>query len=89
MIAYEIQLRCVIRDKIQSETKSDNFFSDKISFCWEKIFIGKNILLEKKILRFCLGLNFVLDFQCALFELSQTNRCLSSQSGIYVALLST
>ena len=45
MIAYEIQLRHVIRDKIQSERnldsvqdkiqsekKSENFFSDKIFF---------------------------------------------------------
>ena len=49
MIAYEIQLRCVIRDKIQSktkiqsETKSENFFSEKF-FCQEKIFIGKKIV---------------------------------------------
>ena len=26
MIAYKIQLRCVIQDKIQSETKSQFFF---------------------------------------------------------------
>ena len=34
MIAYEIQLQYVIRDKIQSETKSEIFFRKK--FCWKK-----------------------------------------------------
>ena len=64
MIAYEIQLQYVIRDKIQSETKSQNFF-----------LLEKRICQKKKILGFPLGLNFVSDFQCT-FELSQTNRCL-------------
>ena len=32
MIAYEIQLRDVIQDKIQSEKKSENCFSDKTFF---------------------------------------------------------
>ena len=41
MIAYKIQLQYVIRDKIQSETKSKKFFPDKVFFCWEKIFTGK------------------------------------------------
>ena len=49
MIAYEIQLQYVIRDKIQSEKKSE-----------KKIFLSGKILLEKKIV-----LDVVLDFQCA------------------------
>ena len=71
MIAYEIQLRYVIRDKIRSETNS---VKDKI---WEFFY-------RKNILGFCLGLNFVSDFQCAFLELPRTNRCLSSLSGIYI-----
>ena len=47
MIAYEIQLRYVIRDKIQSKKKSEkNFFV-------RKKFVGKK--LQKKIcLEYCL-----------------------------------
>ena len=56
MIPYEIQLRYVIRDKIQSETNS---VQEKIQsggkFCQKKNFIGK------KILRYFPGLNFVSD----------------------------
>ena len=49
MIAYEIQLRYVIRDKIQSKKKKislkQNSVLDKTQ---EKIFfVGKKILLEK------------------------------------------
>ena len=37
MFAYEIQLRYVIRDKIQSEKKSEkNFFVRKKDFCDKK-----------------------------------------------------
>ena len=54
MIAYEIQLRYVIRDKIQSEKK--NFFRKK-DFCWKKNFVRKNCL------GFCLGLS-VLKVSC-------------------------
>ena len=43
-----------IQDKIQSETKSENFFPDK-----------KTLL--KKILGFCLGLNFVSDYILQLY----------------------
>ena len=50
-----------VPDKIQ-EFSSDNFF------CWGKIFIGEQILSEKKNLRFCLRLNFVSDFQCAFWS---------------------
>ena len=59
MIAYEIQLRYVIRDKI-----------------WE-LFYQKNNFVGKKILGFCLRLNFVSDFRCTFCELSGTNRCSS------------
>ena len=59
MFEYEIQLQYAIRDKIQSETK----FSLRIFFL-TIFFVGKNfywkkILSEKKILGFCLKLNFV------------------------------
>ena len=94
MIAYEIQLRYVIRDKIQSETnsvqdkiqsetnsvqdkiqsetKSKNFFYKQFFFCWGKIFYQEKGFFRKKFS------DFVLDFQCTFFELSRTNRCLSS-----------
>ena len=54
MIAYEIQLRYVIRDKIQSEKKSE-----------EKIFCWKKELSEKKFVS-----DIVLDFQCAKWAVS-------------------
>ena len=78
MIEYEIQLRYVIRGKIQSESvldkiqsktkfslrKIQEFFQKK--YCWKKKFVGK------KILRFFLRLNFVLDvvsdFQCTFLS---------------------
>ena len=42
MIAYEIQLRYVIRDKIQSETKSSPRKNPrKIFVCWKKNFQKK------------------------------------------------
>ena len=86
MIAYEIQLRYVIWDKIQSETKfsprqNPRFFFLTIFFVCKRIFIGKKLLV------FCFGLNFVSDFQCTFFELSGTNRCLSSLSGMYISQL--
>ena len=56
MIAYEIQLRYVIRDKIQSEAK----YSPRQNSVREKseknIFCQKKNLLEKNCLGFCLGL---------------------------------
>ena len=62
MITYEIQLRCVIRDKIQSETKfslSQNPVEDKIR---EKYFLlAKHFYWEKVVL------DVVLDFQCVFF----------------------
>ena len=58
MIAYEIQLRYVIRDKIQSETKSS------LRQNLRKRFFRKNILLEKKIIRKKFVSNVVSDFQC-------------------------
>ena len=45
MIAYEIQLRYAIRDKIQSETKSENIFLT-IFF---PIIVRKEFLLENKL----------------------------------------
>ena len=69
MIAYRIQLRYVIRDKIQSETKSSlrkiqsktklgprqnpRIFFQTKFFFHKNIFIGKKILLEK-FLGFCI-----------------------------------
>ena len=59
----------VIRDKILSETKSS----------LRKKFLEKNSQIFSRT-EFSFGLNFVSDFQC-IFELSCTNRCLSSLSG--------
>ena len=73
MTAYEIQLQYVIQDKIQSETKPEIFFLTNFFLSGKNFYQKKNV--RKKILRFCLGLNFVSDFQCAFFELSWTNRC--------------
>ena len=80
MIAYEIQLRYVIRDKIQSETK----FLKKKKIIEKKSCWGKSSWTE-----FCLILNFILVqilswISSAFFELSRTNRCLSSLSDIYI-----
>ena len=78
MIAYEIQLRYVIRDKIQSKTNSvqDKIQSEK-KFCWKKNFIGKKSQV-------CSQTEFCLRFPVHFFELSRTNRCLSSLSGMYI-----
>ena len=58
MIAYEIQLQYVIRDKIQSETKFSPRQNLRIFFFPTKFFFaGKNFFIRKKILGFCLGLN--------------------------------
>ena len=80
MTACEIQLRYVIRDKIQSETKSSLrqnlskiFFVSKI-FCLEKI-------VRKKFDRM---LSQISSEQSVL---SQKNRCLSSLSGIFIPQL--
>ena len=88
MIAYEIKLRYVIRDKIQSKTKSSlrqNSVQDKIQSKTK----SENFFHQKK--NFCWG-NFVriensqilswtefcLRFPVRFFhELSGTNRCLS------------
>ena len=67
MIAYEIQLQYVIQDKIQSK---------KNIFCREKKFD------EKKIVRKNLSRTFSR-ISSAQSELSRTNRCVSSLSGIY------
>ena len=90
MIAYEIQLRYVIRDKIQSKTNS---VQNKIQS--KKILSGKKICQKKNSwifswTGFCLGLHFVSDWICLEFPvhfLSQTNGCLSSLSGIYIPQL--
>ena len=47
MIAYEIQLRYVIRDKIQSETKSEILFFFEMFLWQKKNFIGKTNFLWK------------------------------------------
>ena len=53
MIAYEIQLRYVIRDKILSKTKFGLGKNPrKIFFGWEKIFVGKKLVSDKMS---CLG----------------------------------
>ena len=74
MIAYEIQLQYVIRDKIQSE----NFFLT-IFFLLEKNFIGKKILSEKKNSRILSRTEFCLRFPVCFFELSRTNRCFTKR----------
>ena len=61
MIAHEIQLQNVIRDKIQSETKfspKQNTVRDKFSL--KKNFVRKKFLSEKNFVREKI-LNFVLD----------------------------
>ena len=75
MIAYEIQLRYVIRDKIQSETKSE-----KKNFCQKKDFVKKK-LSEKNLSH---TLSQITSVQS---ELSRTNRCLLSLSGVYIPQL--
>ena len=49
MIAYEMQLRYVIRDKIQSEKKSEK------KFFVGKYFVRKKIFARKNCLAHCLG----------------------------------
>ena len=63
MIAYEIQLRYVIRDKIQSQTKfqSQTKSSPRQNSVREKnprkiFFVGKKIVRKKTCLGRCLGL---------------------------------
>ena len=89
MIAYEIQLRHVIRDKIQSETKfsqrqnpvQDKFQSEKKS---KKNFFTKKIFVRKKILSETNLSQTLSQISSAQSELSQTNQCLSSLSSMYV-----
>ena len=78
MIAYEIQLHYVNRDKIQFETK----FSPRKNL--RKIFfVGKQILLDKKIVR--KNLSWMLSrISSAQSEFSRTNRCISSLSSIHM-----
>ena len=59
MIAYEIQLRYVIRDKIQSETKSSQRQYLRKIFFQKKYFVGKKLVRKKFVL------DVVSDFQCA------------------------
>ena len=71
MIVYEIQLRYVIRDKIQPVKKSEN-----------KIFLsGKKIFHKKKLSQ------MLSRISSAQSELSLTNRCLSSLSDIFMLQL--
>ena len=82
MIAYEIQLRYVIRDKIQSETKSEkkNFLSEK-RFCQKKI-------VRKKFVPY-----IVSDFQCAKWAVSDksmliiTKWCVHSATRLEVQIV--
>ena len=53
MIAYEIQLRYVIRDRMRDKIQS------------EKKNIGRNILLEEKLSEIKIVSDIVSDFQCA------------------------
>ena len=56
MSAYEMQLRYVIPDKIQSQTKSENFFlTIFFLFVRKNFFSEKEKLFGKKILGFFLG----------------------------------
>ena len=78
MIAYEKQLRYVIRDKIRDKIQSEKKSKKKIfcqkKFCWKK-------LLEKNLSQ------MLSQISSAQSELSRTNRCLSSLSGIYTPQL--
>ena len=78
MIAYEIQLRYVIRDKIHSETK----FSLRKNLRKSLVFFVKQKIVRKKILSWTLS-----QISHAQSELSRTNRCLSSLSGKYIPQL--
>ena len=82
MIANEIQLRYIIRDKTQSETNSvrDKSQSKKISenffpaIFFQRKFFEKNFV-RKKILRYFLGLNFVLDCILSQTEFVSDTQC--------------
>ena len=77
MIAYEIQLRYVIRDKIRDKIQSDTKFSlRQIFFCQKKILSEKKLSQILSQTEFCLG--HYLEFSSVFFfELSRTNQCLS------------
>ena len=70
MIAYEIQLRYVVRDKIQSQDKKI-FVRKKF---YRKINFSEKISWILSQTEFCLALNFVSDFQCTFLScLGQIN----------------
>ena len=76
------QIQNSVQDKIFSPRQKLRILFQQ-NFFLIKIVSNKKNFVKKKILRFCLGLNFVSDFQCFFFfELSRTNRCLSLLSGI-------
>ena len=70
MIGYEIQLRYLIRDKIQSEKK----------FVKKKIFCRKNCL-KKNIVS-----DVVSDFQCAKCAVSYKSMLIITKQYIYTAI---
>ena len=76
MIAYEIQLLYVIRDKIRDKIYFET------NFCQEKNLLEKKLSWILSQTEFCLGrcLRFPVHFS----ELSWTNQCLSSLSGMYI-----
>ena len=51
----------------KSETKSENFFSDKTIFLIEKEILRFCLLLNLSVTEFCLGLNFVSDYMPQLY----------------------
>ena len=77
MIAYKIQLRYVIRDKIQSKTK----FNLRKNLGIKKI-VGKKLSEEKKIVRKKMS-QILSRTDSNQSELSLTNQCLSSLSGTH------
>ena len=88
MIAYEIQLRYVIRDKIQSETNSvrdkigENIIAEK--FCRKK---NSQIFFLDWILSLTLSqTEFVLDFQCAFLFVSDTSMLIITKWYIHTAI---
>ena len=70
MISYEIQLRYAIQDKIQSKKKFE-----KMIFCQKKYFVRKKIVRKRIV-------SDVSQISSTQSELSRTNRCLSSLSGM-------
>ena len=80
MIAYKIQLRYVVRDKIRDKIQSETKFS--VRKIREKDFLSEKKFVSKKIVG--KNLSQTLSWiSTAQSELSRTNRCLSSLIGTH------